>query len=146
METFARHADMLVKPRYGRVAGLGMTNIALTDVLGPILELFGYLMIPALCLLGILSMDYLTAFLAVSVGFGISISVASLVMEESQLRRVASVSDLLVLLFAAFAENLGYRQLNNFWRVQGVWEYLTGSTSWGEMTRKGFGASSGHPG
>ena len=146
METFARHADMLVKPRYGRIAGLGMTNIALTDVVGPILELFGYLMIPALCLLGILSMDYLTAFLAVSVGFGISISVASLVMEEAQLRRVASVSDLLVLLFAAFVENLGYRQLNNFWRVQGVWEYLTGSTSWGEMTRKGFGARSGHPG
>lgn len=143
METFAKHADMLVKPRYGRVAGLGMTNILLTDILGPILEVFGYLMIPALCLLGVLSMDYLAAFLAVSVGFGISISVASLVMEESQLRRVASVSDLLVLLFAALAENLGYRQLNNFWRVQGFWEYLVGSSSWGEMTRTGFSTGSG---
>lgn len=146
METFARHADMLVKPRYGRIAGIGMTNVLLTDILAPLMEVLGYLMIPAFCVLGLLSFDYLSAFLAVSVGFGIAISVASLAMEEARLRRVASIPDLLLLLMAAFAENFGYRQLNNFWRVQGAWEYFRGSTSWGEMTRTGFTGTVGRPG
>lgn len=141
LETFARHADMLFKPRYGRVAGLGMTNILVTDVLGPVLEILGYLLIPVLCLMGVLSTSYLLAFLAVSIGFGVVISVASLAMEEAQLRRVASVRDLLVLLAASILENVGYRQLNNIWRLQGTWQFLTGSTSWGAMTRRGFDVS-----
>ncbi|WP_281035187.1 hypothetical protein [Mesorhizobium tamadayense] len=37
-------------------------------------------------------------------------------------------------------ENFGYRQLNNFWRVKGWWQFLRADQSWGEMTRTGLGA------
>ena len=140
MEAFTNHGDMLVKSGYGRIAALGMTNVLLTDVLGPALEILGYGLIPVLCLLDVLSISYLEAFLAVSIGFGIAISVGALALEESQLKRVASVSDLLLMLAAAMIENLGYRQLNNFWRAIGTWQYMRGKKSWGVMTRKGFGS------
>ena len=38
-------------------------------------------------------------------------------------------------------ENVGYRQLNNLWRIRGWWQFIRKSEARGEMTRKGFQAS-----
>ncbi|TIP32099.1 MAG: glycosyltransferase family 2 protein, partial [Mesorhizobium sp.] len=46
-----------------------------------------------------------------------------------------------VLTVAAVIENFGYRQLNNFWRVKGWWQFLRGNQGWGEMTRTGLGGA-----
>ena len=48
----------------------------------------------------------------------------------------------LLLTVVAILENFGYRQLNNFWRILGTWQFLKGSESWGDMTRKGFKTTS----
>jgi cellulose synthase/poly-beta-1,6-N-acetylglucosamine synthase-like glycosyltransferase len=142
LETFWKHRDMLFNPRYGRIGWIAFGHILLVDVLGPIVEALGYLIVPALWAAGLLSFDHLLAFLAVSFAFGMAISVGSLVLEEAELRRFPRARDLLILTAAAIAENLGYRQLNNVWRLWGTWQFLRGSHSWGTMTRKGF---SGQP-
>ena len=140
LETFAKHADMLLSPHYGRIAVLGMTQVILTDVLGPNIEMLGYLAIPVCCFLGIISWWFFWAFLCASVGFGVAISVGGLLLEEAHSRKVGRATDLLILLLFALAENFGYRQLSNIWRVEGTWQYLTGVKSWGAMSRKGFHA------
>ena len=138
LETFERHSDVLIKPRYGRLAVVGFGYILLVDVLGPIVELLGYLLIPMFWAAGVLSTEYLLAFLAVSFTFGVVISVGALALEESELRRFPRARDLVLLTAVAVLENFGYRQLNNLWRLRGVWQYLRRSQSWGTMTRKGF--------
>lgn len=138
IETFQRHLSMLFNPRYGRVGVFGLGAVLIVDVLGPLAELTGYVLIPAFALLGVLSVEYLAAFLALNLVFGVGLSVAALALEEGELRRVASTSDLAVLLGAAVLECVGYRQLNTLWRVQGLWEWARGAQSWGAMTRKGF--------
>ena len=138
LETFAKHAGMMLHRRYGRVAALGLSQILLTDVLGPHVELLGYVAIPILAWLGLISWWYFGAFLCVSVGFGVALSVAGLVLEQAHTRRGGRPADLLILLIFAFLENLGYRQLSNIWRVQGTWQYLTGVKAWGSMYRRGF--------
>lgn len=142
LETFERHWDMMVKPRYGRVGFVGFGYVLLVDVIGPFVELLGYLLIPAFWLFGLLSLDYLMAFLAVSFTFGIVISVGALALEEAELRRFPRARHLLLLTGVAVLENFGYRQLNNIWRLRGVWQYVRRSHSWGTMTRKGFGGAS----
>lgn len=138
LETFERHRSMLLNPRYGRVGTVGFGYILLVDVLGPLVELLGYVLIPALWLTGLLSFDYVLGFLAVSFTFGVVISVGALALEESELRRFPKARDLIVLTLVAVAENFGYRQLNTLWRLRGSWQYLRKSQSWGTMTRKGF--------
>ncbi|HZV83375.1 MAG TPA: glycosyltransferase [Brevundimonas sp.] len=138
LETFERHWTMMFNPRYGRVGVVGFGYIFLVDVLGPIVELLGYVLIPVFWGMGLLSIEYLLAFLAVSFTFGVVISVGSLALEESELRRFPRARDLVLLTFVAVLENFGYRQLNNLWRLRGVWQYLRRSQSWGAMTRKGF--------
>lgn len=138
LETFFRHRKMLFNPRYGRIGTIAFGNVLLVDVIGPLIEALGYLLIPAFYLTGMLSLDYLEAFAAVSFVFGILISVGSLALEESELRRFPNAQSLALLMLAAIIENFGYRQINNFWRLRGAWQYLTGAQGWGTMTRRGF--------
>lgn len=141
LETFERHWGMMFQPRYGRVGAVGFGYVLLVDVLGPVVELLGYLLIPIFWAAGLLSLEYLFGFIAVSFTFGVVISVGSLALEESELRRFPRARDLVLLTVFAVLENFGYRQLNNFWRLRGVWQYFRKSQSWGSMTRKGFGSA-----
>jgi len=43
----------------------------------------------------------------------------------------------------AFAENIGYRQLNSWWRAKAYVTYFTRKRKWGEMERKSFDGESG---
>jgi cellulose synthase/poly-beta-1,6-N-acetylglucosamine synthase-like glycosyltransferase len=141
LETFVKHRVMLFNPRYGRVGAIGMGHVLLFDVVGPIIELIGYVLMPLMWLLGILSFDYLLAYLALTFAMGVAVSVGSLAVEEAELRRFPKAGDLVTLALAAVLENFGYRQLNSLWRLRGLWQFLRGVQSWGEMSRRGFRAA-----
>ncbi|HWT42533.1 MAG TPA: glycosyltransferase [Sphingopyxis sp.] len=138
LETFRTHKDMFLNPRYGRIGLIGFGQVWIVDVIGPIVEVAGYLLVPPLWMLGLISFDYLLAFLAVIFTFGVFISVATLILEEVQLRRLPRARDLVILTAVAVLENFGYRQLNNFWRLRGWWQFLRKKQGWGDMVRKGF--------
>lgn len=138
LETFFRHKDMLFNPKYGRVGFVGFGHILVVDVLGPAVEVLGYVLVPLLWGLGLLSIEYFLAFIAVTFAFGIFVSVATLILEEVQLRRFSKASDLAILTAIAVVENFGYRQVANLWRIRGWWQFLRKQEGWGQMTRKGF--------
>jgi len=138
LETFFRHKKMLFNPRYGRIGFLGFGHILVVDVMGPLVEVLGYILVPLLWGLGLLAVDYLIAFLAVTFTFGIFVSVATLILEELELRRFPNARHLAILTAVAVAENFGYRQLANIWRVRGWWQFIRKQQGWGAMTRKGF--------
>lgn len=138
LETFFRHGDMMLESRYGRTGLGGFANALLVDVIGPLTELVGYLLIPCMILLGILEPAYLLAFVAVTFVYGIFLSAFALVLEEVELKRVERASDLRKLALVSVVENFGYRQLNTIWRVQGWWQFMRGRTAWDVQTRKGF--------
>jgi cellulose synthase/poly-beta-1,6-N-acetylglucosamine synthase-like glycosyltransferase len=138
LETFFKHRDMLFNPRYGRIGFIGFGQVLIVDVLGPIVEVLGYVLIPLLWAVGLLAVDYLLAFLAITFTFGIFVSVASLILEEVELRRFGSAGDLVILMGISILENFGYRQITNFWRLRGFWQFLRKQQGWGQMTRKGF--------
>lgn len=141
LETFFKHRDMLFNPRYGRIGFLGFGQILIVDIVGPIVEVLGYFLVPLLWAVGLLAVDYLLAFLAITFTFGIFVSVATLILEEVELRRFPRARDLAVLTLISVLENFGYRQISNFWRLRGFWQFLRKQQGWGEMTRKGFQSS-----
>lgn len=138
METLVRHRAIIGNPRYGRVGLIAMPLIVIEDILGPPAELIGYLVFPAAYLLGILSPTSVLAFLCLTFLFGIGLSVATLALEERQLRRTPSANDLARLAFAAVVENFGYRQINLIYRLRGVWRFLRKDTQWAGVPRTGF--------
>ena len=141
LEVFFRYRHMLFNPRYGRVGTLGLGHILVVDVVGPVMEVLGYILMPLFWLLGVLSVEHLLAYTALVFIYGVFISVASLILEESELQRFPHARDLVILGMVAVLENFGYRQINNFWRVKGYWQFLRQDKSWGEMTRTGFSSA-----
>jgi cellulose synthase/poly-beta-1,6-N-acetylglucosamine synthase-like glycosyltransferase len=141
LECFFKHRDMCFNPKYGRVGFVGFGHIVLVDVLGPIIEVLGYVLIPLLWALGLLALPWLLAFLAATFTFGILVSALTLILEEVQLHRFPKARDLAILALVAVAENLGYRQLSNIWRIKGWWQFIRREQGWGAMTRKGFGGA-----
>ncbi|HEV2533561.1 glycosyltransferase [Phenylobacterium sp.] len=138
LETFVGHSDMFFNPRFGRIGFLGFGYMLAVDVLGPLVEIAGYLLVPAFWILGVLDREYFFAFLAISFGFGVVMSVGALALEETELRRFPDVGSLLTLMGAAIVENFGYRQLNNLWRLWGTYQYVSRQHAWGAMARAGF--------
>jgi cellulose synthase/poly-beta-1,6-N-acetylglucosamine synthase-like glycosyltransferase len=143
-QTLTRHTKMLFNPRYGRAGLVAFPYFFFLEMLGPILEALGYVAFLATVLAGRAPLAYMVAFIMASVVFGVALSVAAVALEELSFRRYGRVRDLLHLFWLATIENVGYRQLSNWWRFKGTWSALRGVQGWGHMTRKGFqGSDSG---
>ena len=113
-------------------------------MIGPVAEAVGYLATVAGLWLGLLSVSSALLFLAVSVLFGLLLSVGSVLLEESTISKYPQPEDLVRLLLAGFIENAGYRQITLVWRVQAILQVLfKQKRSWGEMERRGFQRAGG---
>jgi hypothetical protein len=87
---------------------------------------------------GLWSPTFVVSFIFLAIIVGIALSAAAVALEELTFRRYPRWTDLLRLFSAAVIENLGYRQLNQWWRLQGTIAVLRGVRSWGSQQRQGF--------
>jgi hypothetical protein len=109
------------------------------ELVGPIVQVLGYPVVIVASLMGAVSVEFLAAFLLMSVLLGILLSVSALALEEFSFRRHVRDRDVAKLLRYAVLENFGYRQLNDFWRVQAFFDLARRRRHWGEMRRRGLG-------
>ena len=137
-QVLTRHWRMLLQPRYGKVGLVAYPYFYFLEMIGPAIELMGYLGFAASAALGLLDGRVVVAFLTLAFLFGMMLSVASVTLEELTFRRYQRTGDLVRLFLLAFFENFGYRQLSTLWRVRGLISWARGSHSWGTMQRKGF--------
>lgn len=137
-QSLMRHRKMLLNPRYGRVGMIAFPYFFFLEMLGPLIEALGYVSFTATIVAGRADWYLVGAFLAVAVALGGVLSLSAVALEELSFRRYPRFSDLIKLFGLAALENFGYRQINTWWRVQGMISAFRGVQSWGKMTRKGF--------
>ncbi len=142
LESLLRHRVMLFNPRYGRLGLFAYPYFFFLEMLGPLLETLGYAAFLVTLLSGRATGAYALAFLAVAFVFGMVLSISAVALEEVTFRRFPRRRDLFLLFLIAALENLGYRQLNTYWRLKGTLSGILGRGGWGAMPRKGFGAQS----
>jgi cellulose synthase/poly-beta-1,6-N-acetylglucosamine synthase-like glycosyltransferase len=138
-EAISRHRATIANPRHGWFGMLAMPFFLLFELLGPVIAIAGYLILPLAAVLGLLSVSILVAFLIVALLLGLLLSISALALEELSFRRHARHREAGRLAAYALLDNLGYRQLNDFYRVAGIVDFIRGERSWGEMERKGLG-------
>jgi cellulose synthase/poly-beta-1,6-N-acetylglucosamine synthase-like glycosyltransferase len=141
IDTLWRHRAMMARPRYGIVGMVALPGFAVFEMMSPLIELSGYVLIPLLLLLGHLNASYAWAFMAVAILYSVLVSVLAVLLEDITFRRYPRVSDMALLVGAAVLEHLGYRQLTVWWRVRAFWEFWRGDLTWGVMERRGVGAA-----
>ncbi len=139
VECLVRYRDMIFNPKFGRFGMVTLPLMLLVDLIAPLVELTGYILIPLFAASGILSVHFLFAYLALVIVFGVFISTMSVLLEQSELERFASPKDIGRLILTSIVEHFGYRQLCNYWRIKGVIAHFRGKKAvWEPMPRVGF--------
>ncbi|MFP4588365.1 MAG: glycosyltransferase family 2 protein [Candidatus Acetothermia bacterium] len=141
-ESLTYNWRMICNPRYGPVGLAGLPFFFFFELLGPVVEVSGYLVFLVSFALGWINLPFALTFITVAVLYGVFLSLSALTLEEFTLKRYDNPWDRVKLLGLAVLENLGYRQLHAFWRVKGLFDFLRKSKSWGEMTRQSFDSPS----
>lgn len=139
LEVFFKHRKMLFNPRYGRLGMVAFPLLALEDLIGPVVELLGYILMVVGLVLGILDPMVALIYFLLTCVLGCFMSAGVLMIEEVQMRPTGSVRDLGWLLLAAIVENFGYRQLIQYYRLRGVVFWLRKEKSWAAVPRIGLG-------
>jgi cellulose synthase/poly-beta-1,6-N-acetylglucosamine synthase-like glycosyltransferase len=138
IDTLLRHRSMIGRPRYGTVGMVSLPGFLVFEMISPLVELTGYLLLPVLWASGLLSLSLAGTFFVLAILYMVLVSALAILLEDVAFRRYPSVKDLACLLLAAVLENFGFRQLTVWWRVRAFAEYLRGDLSWGAMERRGI--------
>ena len=138
IETLLFHKKMLLNPRYGVIGLFAMPFFFFFEMLGPIVEVTGYIVFFISWYLGIINVNFAILFLTVAIVLGVVLSLASLVLEELSFHKYPKYSHILKLFAYSIFENFGYRQLHSWWRFRGIIDFIRGKKQWGKMERKGM--------
>lgn len=141
------HSRIIFNPRYGRTGLIGFPYFLIFEVLGPWFEAEGYIVLAASLALGMIQLPLFLLLFTATVMLGLLVSTLSLVLAELH-RKYFPLKDKLILLFFAFLENFGFRQLMSILRVRGFLRMLARVGGWGQMERRGLGgqqAAAGKP-
>lgn len=136
-ESLWTHRKMTFNPRYGPIGFISFPYFWIVELLGPIVELLGYIYVVISLFLGGIYLEFAILIFLLSCLYGSLFSMAAVLLEEWSLRKFPKISDLIKLFFYSLTETLWYRPLTVFWRCEGIWQLVKGDTSWGEMKRKG---------
>lgn len=143
-EIMIKHRRMIGNPRYGVVGTLALPFYLVFELLAPLVELSGLVLVPLSVLMGAVDVDFLWKFLLAAYAYSAVVGLASVAVEEYAFHRFAHWRDVWGAVVGVVVENLGYRQLTAWWRLRGLWDGLRGSEQvWGQMSRTGFDAPAG---
>jgi cellulose synthase/poly-beta-1,6-N-acetylglucosamine synthase-like glycosyltransferase len=129
---------MVGRPKYGPVGLFGLPYNLVFEALGPLLELGGYAILAVSIVSGVVDLHFVVLFFLLAVGYGVFLSVAAVLLDQSRAGGSFARRDLARLLLFTLVENFGYRQLQTVWRVQATIDFLRKKRGWGEMRRIGF--------
>jgi cellulose synthase/poly-beta-1,6-N-acetylglucosamine synthase-like glycosyltransferase len=137
-DTLWRHRRLIGNPRYGAMGVVVFPYFVLVELLAPVVEALGLVILAASLAVGLIDSTFALLFFALAIGIGLLLSVATLLLDQAAFLRFRRPWDLAWLVWWSVAENLGYRQMTVYWRLRGLVKYMRGRSDWGAMTRKGF--------
>jgi cellulose synthase/poly-beta-1,6-N-acetylglucosamine synthase-like glycosyltransferase len=140
-----RNRGLAFNPRYRTLGLVGYPYFLLVELLGPVVEAAGLLVLLAGLALGVTDLRFAALFFLGAYGYGLCLSAFSMLLEELSFHRYDTMRDRLILLGWLVVEPLGYRQLTVLWRLRGLVKYLRRRSDWGVMPRRGFGGPSPTP-
>ncbi|HEY6952468.1 MAG TPA: glycosyltransferase [Bacteroidota bacterium] len=141
LDTLLIHRSMMFNKNYGVIGLFSIPYYLLFELLGPVIEMIGYIFVVFSYFFGVVNIQILVLFFIVAIVYGMLFSVGAVLLEEISFHRYPRARDLFKLIIFAVLENFGYRQLTVLWRIKGLVDFFRGVKSWGTMQRAGFAAA-----
>jgi len=132
------HRGIIMNPKFGRMGLVAFPYFFIFEMLGPLFEFQGYVMVVLAAILGLLNMKIALMLFISTIFLGTMISLTSLLIAEYEVTYFRT-SEFFTLIGYSIIENFGFRQAIGIWRVIGYVNSLRNLTGWGKIKRKGFG-------
>ena len=117
------HRTLFLNPRFGAVGLVAYPYFVLFELLSPVLEAFGWLVLPVAVLTGIAPPGPALALLLASTLLSVGLSTAALALDAWYMRFFRRPSDWLRLAAVAAIEPFGYHQANLYFRLRAFPSY-----------------------
>lgn len=130
--------SMFLNPKYRQIGLISFPYFVFIELLGPIIELLGYIYVVLSFLVGNIYLDSAIILTALFLIYGAMLSMFAVLLEAWSLKTYPRVRDTFKLMCYAFTENLWFRPLMTLYRLEGIWYYFRGKNDWGKLTRTGF--------
>lgn len=128
--------SLITNMRGGAVSWVAIPFYIIFELLGPILEVAGYLFIIVCALMGWLAWPEAMIFLTLAIAVGVTLSTSAIMLEELSFHMYPKFGQLCMLYAVAIVENFGFRQLTAIWRLQGLVRWFRGRKhNWEPITR-----------
>lgn len=135
-DSLAGHFELCCHRKGGTVGWLAFPFMAIFEWFGPAFEILGYVLLLIGLVLGVVSLQAWLICVCVAIGLGITLSLSALLMEEITFHLYQHPSDIVKLVMVSVLENFGYRQLNSYWKLVGLVQWIRGTKAeWGNMVR-----------
>jgi cellulose synthase/poly-beta-1,6-N-acetylglucosamine synthase-like glycosyltransferase len=137
-ESLMHNRGLLFHPRGGAAGWLMFPFMVLFELLGPVVELSGYVFMIAGFAFGFISAAAFWSFMLLAISIGALLSISALLLEEISCQTYRRPGNLFKLICMAIVENFGYHQLVLVWRLEGFYQWVTSAPArWGVMKRSG---------
>jgi cellulose synthase/poly-beta-1,6-N-acetylglucosamine synthase-like glycosyltransferase len=114
------HKTMLFNPRYGGVGLVVLPFYLIFELLSAPVELLAIVVFITGWAIGYISPGVVLLFVAAGLGYATLLTIISVITEEITYHRYTSWRDFALLIYGAFAENIGFRQVYAWWRLRGM--------------------------
>ncbi len=127
---------LMFRPGGGAVSWLAVPFYLVFELLGPVVEMAGYIFILVCAVMGWLAWPEAAIFYGLAIVMGMLLSTSSILLEELSFHMYPRIRELLFLYLIAILENFGYRQLTVVWRLRGLYRWLRGGQHKWETIRR----------
>ncbi|MCI5735178.1 MAG: glycosyltransferase family 2 protein [Eubacterium sp.] len=138
LDTLISHKNLLFNPRYGMVGMVAVPYNWMFELLGAVIEVLGYFIIPFSLIMGELNVFFFVIYFLLATLLGIMLSIGSLILEQYTKKSAMTAKQYILISVYAILENFGYRQLITLFRVEGIFKYRKLRQTWGKIERKEF--------
>ena len=139
-ESLLENLPLFFSRRAGAIGLVAFPFMVLFELLGPIVELIGYIAMVLLWYMHLIPLLTFLVFLFVSVGMGVLLSTNAIFLERLSFQMYPRIGQQLILFVAGIMENFGYRQVTSLFRLAGIMGWLISGqarSDWGRIRRDG---------
>jgi cellulose synthase/poly-beta-1,6-N-acetylglucosamine synthase-like glycosyltransferase len=140
IETLKLHRIMFFNKRYGLLGLVSYPYLFFFEYLAPVIEFLGFVVFIIFALFGLVDWQFSLALFTCIYGFAILYSVFAILMEVMTYNQYKRRKEIIWLLLTALVEPFIFHPFIVWSGILGNIDYLRKKKSWGEMSRKGFGA------
>ena len=137
-ESLYANKGLLFSKTGGAAGWIAFPFMLIFEAFGPLLEIVGYFSMFLAVVFDYISWHAFFVISASTVSIGVLLSTSALALEEFSFHTYPKMGQIIILWLVGIIDSFGYRQLNTYWRVIGLYKWVAQTEAqWGKMTRKG---------